>query len=114
MIPSLSSSTSAIQAAMKMLDASAKNTANADTDGYKKEKVQLNESKGVGVVANTEKSNEPGPKYQDPAGNIVEGSNVNLIEEVASQIEAENYMKLNVAVLKTASEMEEHLIDILA
>ena len=114
MIPSISSSASAIRVALTMMEASANNTANADTAGYKKDKVSLNESKNVGVVAKTEKSNEPGPKIKDSYGNAVEASNVNYTEEVAAQIQAKNMAALNAAVLKTADEMEKNLIDVFA
>lgn len=114
MIPSLSSSASAIRAALTMMEASANNTANADTAGYKKDKVSLNEGKNVGVVAKVEKSNEPGPKIKDSYGNVVEASNVSYTEEVATQIQAKNMVALNAAVLKTEDEMQKNLIDVFA
>ncbi|MBI5903524.1 MAG: hypothetical protein HZB84_08600 [Deltaproteobacteria bacterium] len=114
MVPSVSSSVSAIKAAFTMMEASANNTANADTAGYKKDKVSLNEGKGVGVVAKVEKSNEPGQKIKDSYGNVAEASNVNYTEEAATQIQAKNMAALNVAVLKTQDEMEKNLIDIFA
>ncbi len=97
-----------------MMEASANNTANADTAGYKKDKVSLNEGKGVGVVAKVEKSNESGPKIKDSYGNVVEASNVDYVEEAATQIEAKNMAALNVAVLKTEDEMQKNLIDVFA
>lgn len=97
-----------------MMEASANNTANAETAGYKKDKVSLNESKGVGVVAKVEKSNESGPKIKDSYGNVAEASNVDYVEEAATQIEAKNMAALNVAVIKTQDEMQKNLIDVFA
>lgn len=97
-----------------MMEASANNTANADTAGYKKDRVSLSEGKGVGVVAKVEKSNEPGQKIKDAYGNMVEASNVDYVEEAATQIEAKNMVALNTAVLKTQDEMQKSLIDVFA
>lgn len=97
-----------------MMEASANNTANADTAGYKKEKVSLNEGKGVGVVAKIEKSNGSSPKIKDAYGNVAEASNVDYAEEAAAQIEAKNMVALNAAVIKTQDEMQKNLIDVFA
>lgn len=114
MVPSVGSSVSAIRAALTMMEASANNTANADTAGYKKDKVSLNEGKNVGVVARVEKSKEPGPKIKDSYGDAVEASNVDYAEEAVTQIQAKNMVAMNAAVLKTEDEMQKNLIDVFA
>lgn len=113
MVSSISSSLSGIKAAFELQNASAKNTANANTDGYKKDIVTLSETKDGGVETTTSKSDSPGYLY-DKSGNLVESSNVNYADEAVSQINAKHMLKANLAALKTADEMQESVIDILA
>ncbi len=114
MISETSSSLSGVSASVKRLEASANNIANLSTDGFKKDTVIQSEGKSGGVVVHIEKSLTPGPQLPGPDGESVEGSNVDLAEEVTNQIRAEIDLKANLEVLETADEMEESIIDLYA
>lgn len=114
MIPAIASSLSGMRAAFKMLDVSASNTANMNTDGYKRKKVELSEGMDSGVVVNINTDNGPGRKYRGPDGEMVESSNTDYVEEVASQITAKHYLKANAAAFKTADDMQGILLDTFA
>ncbi len=114
MIPALGSSISGINAAFKMLDVSANNTANLNTDEFKAKRVIFNEGKSGGVSTNVKTNDNPGAYYLAENGSIAEGSNVNIAEEILNQIVARNFMDANVAAFKTADEMYQNILDILA
>lgn len=109
-----SSSVSGIQAALNVLGVSSHNTANINTDGFKKQHASLNEGNNGGVAVKIVESTEPGPLYQHAHGNIVEASNVGLSEEIAGQISAKHLFTANVAVLKTSDGVQKSLLDIVA
>jgi flagellar basal-body rod protein FlgC len=111
---SFSSSVFGIQAAFHIMSVSAHNTANINTDGYKKQRVSLSEGNHGGVMVNIRESSEPGPGYQHANGNISEASNVEISEEIPIQIGAKHLLSANVAVLKTSEEMQKSLLDIIA
>lgn len=113
MISPFSSSVSGINAAFRMLDVSANNTANMNTDGFKKDSLSLREDENGGVVVSISKTGSPGPKYENYKGNTVEASNADYAEEAAILITAKHYLKANIAAFKTADEMQKSVIDIL-
>ncbi|MDP2690396.1 MAG: hypothetical protein Q8P48_09855 [Deltaproteobacteria bacterium] len=113
MISSIGSSLSGIRAAFRLIDASAHNTANVNTDGFKGHTVRLSEAKGGGVAAIAGTSTAPGPLYMDSYGNINEASNTSLADEAGSIIIARHMLRANLAALKTAEEMEKSVIDTL-
>jgi flagellar basal-body rod protein FlgC len=108
------SSITAIKAAFGTLSASAHNTANINTDGFKKERTILGENKQGGVSAKTGVSKEAGTLYQNSDGKMVEDSNVEISEEIANQMLAKHLLSANIAVLKTTNDIEKDLINILA
>jgi len=110
----ISSSLSGIRAAVTMIEASANNTANANTNGYKKKTVALNEGENGGVVASVKTSTSPGISYIDTYGNAFEASTVDYAFEAVSRMTAKHMLSANIAALKTADEMERSVIDILA
>ncbi|MBI4948872.1 MAG: hypothetical protein HY955_01865 [Deltaproteobacteria bacterium] len=110
----ISSSLSGIRAAVAMIEASAGNTANANTNGYRKKTVALNEGDKGGVVASVKTSTSPGISYADTYGNVFEASTVDYAEEAVNQMTAKHMLYANIATLKTVDEMEKSVIDILA
>lgn len=112
MISPLSSCAAGIKAAYRMMDASANNTANINTDGYKKQTVHMNET-GSGVIVTLGRDNSSGPYYQKN-GAIIEGSNSEYTEEAVSQITAVNMLKANTAAFRCADEMQRCALDIKA
>ena len=114
MITGLSSAISGMQAAYTKINASAHNTANISTDGFKKQRVLLSEARNGGVTTSIETVDDPGPSYLSQSGAVVEASNVDLLEEVVDQITAKHAFKANAAVYKTSYEMQDSILDILA
>lgn len=113
MLSSVYASVSGIKAAFRMLDVSAHNTANMDTDGFKKETARLGEGAEGGVVVTIGLDTSSGGLYQSN-GRLVEASNVNYADEVVSQIISKHYLSANIAAFKTAGDMERSLLDIKA
>lgn len=111
---SFSSSVSSIQTALNVISVSAHNTANINTDGFKKQRTSLSESNTGGITLKREESTEPGPLYRHADGNMVEASNVDLSEEIIRQISAKHLFSANIVVFKTADKMEKGIIDIFA
>jgi flagellar basal body rod protein FlgG len=111
---SFNSSISGIRAATDMLNVSAHNIANINTDGYKKQHVNLRGNDGNGVIADITESTEAGPLYKDTRGDTVETSNVNYIEEVVTQIKARHLLSANAAAIKYTNEAQESIMDIIA
>ena len=107
-------SQSGIRAANDALRASANNLANINTNGFKKDIVNLRDVKGGGVESNISKSDEAGATFKTDDGTVVERSNVDLTEEVVNQIVAKNQITANVTALKTGLETDSEILDILA
>jgi flagellar basal-body rod protein FlgC len=114
MISAFGSSISGMNAAFKMMDVSAHNTANVNTDEFKAQRVTFSENKSGGVSTNVDTDDSTGAYYLAENGTIAESSNVNIAEEILNQIIARNTMDANVAAFKTADEMAQSLLDILA
>ncbi len=114
MSSSFSSSISGVRAATDMLSVSAHNTANINTDGFKKQRVNLREDLGSGVIADVTESTEADSLYTNTEGNTVETSNVNYIDEVMTQINAKHLLSANAAAIKYTAEAQKSIIDIIA
>lgn len=113
MISSVTSSVSAIKAAIKTYEVSARNTANVNTDGYKKDTARISEGE-YGVVVSIEKGGAIKDKYGDSDNKKVKPSDVNMAEETTEQINAKHMISYNAAVIKTADEMTGSLLDVFA
>ncbi len=111
---SFNSSVSGIRAATDMLSISAHNTANINTDGYKKLRVNLREDHDSGVIVDITENTEAGSLYKNKRGDIVEASNVNYAEEIVTQINARHLLSANAAAIKHIDEAHESLMDIIA
>lgn len=99
MSSSLRISQTGMQASMDMLNVSANNLANLNTEKFKKDIARPTEGKNGGVVVNIGKSNETA---------------VNEVEEVVNQIIAGHMFTANSVVFKTADEILGELLDIIA
>ncbi len=97
-----------------MLSTSAHNIANINTDGYKKQHVNLRGDYGSGVIAGITESTEAGSLYINKRGETVETSNVNYIEEVVTQINARHLLSANAAAIKYTAEAQKSIMDIIA
>ena len=115
MISAIRSTISALFALQKKLDSTANNVANIETDGYKKERVTMEEQKPSGVKANVEKIDTPGPQVleQTERGEVlVEKSNVELAEEMPNLLITQRSFEANLKMLKTEDEMVGSLLDV--
>ena len=106
---SFNSSVSGIRAAIDMLGISAHNTANINTDGYKKQRVNLRDDHDSGVIVDITESTEKGSLYKNKRGDMVEASNVNYVEEIVAQINARHLLSANAAAIKRTDEAQESL-----
>lgn len=107
-------SLSAIYASVELMNVSAHNTANINTDGYERVNATLNEGKNGGVVVTIGSSEQTGPAYQVQATAEPAPSNVNYADEAVNQIIAERMLQANLEVIRTLDEMEGSVIDLLA
>lgn len=113
MFEAIGSALSGLRAAITQLDVSANNVANSDTDGFKASEAVNSEGPGGGVVVNVVTTSREGALRVEDGEEVV-ASNVNLVEETVDQIIAEHSVGVNGAVIKTAQETEEHLLDLFA
>ena len=95
----IDNSLSAINAYSTMLNNTANNIANVNTEGYKPFDTTLQDNTGGGVSAST---------TRDP-----NADRVDLSKEVVDMMIAKNGVQANVAVIRTASETQKSVIDML-
>jgi flagellar basal body rod protein FlgG len=114
MLSPVNLSLSGIHAAFDILNVSANNVANSNSDGFKKDTVKLSEGRDGGVTTTVEKSSTPGPLYQSTTGTLIEASNVDLAEEMVAQMSSSHLLSANIAAYKTADEMHSALLDLFA
>ena len=114
MINGISSGLSALQAIQKKVDSIADNTANLNTDGFKKTKVTLAE--GVqGVVAHVQRVENQGALAYEQTGDgqtLVEKSNVDPGEELPDLMMSRRALQANIKTIQAQDEMTGHLLDI--
>lgn len=113
MISAIHSSLSGIDTSLKRIKISVHNIANLSSNGFKKDTLLQGERGTGGVVVHIEKSLNPSPQIPSPDGTIVEGSNVDLSEEVVDQIISKAALDANLAALTSVLEAEQSLIDII-
>jgi flagellar hook protein FlgE len=99
MVDTINSSLSAVKAYGTMLNNTANNVANVNTEGYKTFETTMQENTGGGVSASTTRDSNT--------------DRVDLSKEAVDLITAENGMKANIAVVRTASETQKSVIDML-
>lgn len=117
MISGISSSLSALQAFTKKVEVSANNTANVNTDGFKKDTVTLGEGSSGGVTATVRKVATPGPlaQVQTTEGEkMVEQSNVELGEEIPSTMVSQRAFEANLKAIQTQDQMTKSVLNIIA
>ena len=108
------SSISGIRAAIDMLDVSANNIANINSEGYKKQHVNLSQDQHGQVAVNITESSKANSFYKTVEGDVVEESKVNFFKEIVVQIKAKNLLYANLAAIKRADEAQKSLMDIMA
>ncbi len=116
MLSSISSSLSLLQAVQVRRNVSAHNTANLQTEGFKKSRVDFQEAPGGGVRPSVSRVETPGvplPPTQG-TGTLGEGSNVNLVEEMTGMLVSEKMTQAAVTVIRSEDDRLGTLLDIVA
>lgn len=117
MISSLSTTLSALGAFGQKMGVTAHNTANVDTQGFKKSRVTLTEDLNGGVRAETVQPNAPGYSDMPEAVNgrpDKEPSDVDMAEEITQAALTKRFYQANLKMVETQDEMLATVLDILA
>ncbi len=115
MISAINSSLSALHAFTEKTESIADNTANVNTDGFKKTRVTLHEGEQNSVVPQVNRINTPGPIVYEQAAdgeNLVEKSNVDLGEELPEMMLTSRFYQANIKMVQVEDEMLGTLLDI--
>jgi flagellar basal-body rod protein FlgC len=94
----------------------ASNIANINTEGFKKSRVTLQEAANGGVQVTLSQVNLPGVPLGMNAetGEVSESSSVDLAESFVDQRVTTHTFAANATTVRTAAEMQQTLLDILA
>ncbi len=117
MISGISAGLSALKALTVKTNSIADNTANVNTDGFKKTRVTLHEgAPGGGTVsAYVQRLNTPGPQVYEQTSQgetLIEKSNVELTEELPALMLNRRYFEANIKTIQTQDQMLGSLLDI--
>ena len=115
MIAGIYSSLSGLSAAQTRITTAAHNTANANTDGFKKQRTLHQEVEPQGVATTIEQVNTPGPVIQrdtDTGVVDVELSNVDLAEEAVNLLVGKRHYEANLRALDLQNQTLGSLLDI--
>lgn len=115
MINGISAALSGLTSLQKKNESIANNTANVNTDGYKKTRVTLQEELPQGVSTNVSQIDTPGPMALERTTEgevMVEQSNVDLGEEIPQQLLTKRFFQANLKTIQVHDEMLGSLIDI--
>lgn len=117
MVSGIYSSLSGLAAAQTKINAVAHNTANANTDGFKKHRALNQEVQPQGGVTTTvEQVNTPGPAvFRETENGLTqfEGSNVDLGEEAVNLLIGKRFYEANLRALKIQNDTVGSVLDIL-
>jgi flagellar basal-body rod protein FlgC len=104
----------ALRALDKKTEVTANNTVNANTDGFKKGRVDTEEACPAGVKVTISRTDTPGTPLPAEAGSMDprESSNVSLEEEMRDLITTPHLYRANIEVIRTEDEMQGTLLDI--
>ena len=121
LIATLSYSASGMEAQAARLRHVAENISNADTPGYRRKLVSFNENIGDSTVeagpvrldrSPLDRVYDPGNPLSDASGHY-DGSNVDLVVEVADAREAQRSYEANLKIFDQARSMTQGLFDLL-
>ena len=115
MISGVYSALTGLYGFQKKAESSANNTANINTDGYKKTRVTLEDTKPQGVKPNVERIETPGPLVYEQTSEgktLVEKSNVDLSYEIPNMMLSRRFYQANIKTIQIQDEMLGSLLDI--
>lgn len=115
MIAGMASALSGIQAGGRMLSVGANNIANAQTEGFMRTRVLPKESSPGGVTVTLDRDVGPGSQLFSPGDSLMlrKGSNVDLGEEIISNLQAVNLIEANIASARIQDRVLGSLLDII-
>jgi flagellar basal-body rod protein FlgC len=114
MISALNSTVSALRAFVTKLGVTADNIANANTDGFKKNRVTFQTDQSGGVRVEIRRDETPGFRYDVTENGVTlekETSNVDLTEEIPNLMVTKRAYQANLKTLETQDEMLGSLLD---
>lgn len=117
MLSAINTAVSGLQAYSLKTQATANNVANLNTDGFKRDVVTLSSQAPQGVSARAGKDQSPGPLVEQNTSNgteMVEQSNVDLVQEMPDLIMEKNGFSANIKTLQTTDQVMEALINLKA
>lgn len=106
-------SISALKALGTRQATTANNIANSETKEFKKSRTVLEEGSNGAVTAKSQPINTPGTMINQTDGTLEEMSNVDLVEEVTNMITTKHAYEANLKALKTTTEMEDSVLDLI-
>jgi flagellar basal-body rod protein FlgC len=117
----LSLASSGMEAQSRRLRHVSENIANADTAGYRRKTIGFEEAMGTGLVETSRVRLDPRPleRVFDPANPLADdtghydGSNVDLVIEIADAREAQRSYEANLKVFDQARQMTQGLFELL-
>ncbi|MDT3779998.1 hypothetical protein PJI16_20765 [Nitrospira sp. MA-1] len=115
MIAGMASALSGIQTGGRILSVGAHNTANAQTESFKRIRaLPVESSAGNGVRVTLQTDERPGPQFLSSVDSISlrEGSNVDLGKEIISNLQAVNLIEANIASTRIQDKIFGSLLDI--
>ena len=115
MISGIQSSLNALQAFSKKQESIADNTANVNTDEFKKTRVTFTADGPQSPVPQVSTINTPGPMVFEQTASgyeMVEKSNVDIAEEIPQSMINQRAFEANVKMVQAADEMIGSLLDI--
>ena len=118
MVSGIYNSLSGLAAAQTKINAVAHNSANANTDGFKKHRALNQEVQPQGGVTTTvvEEVNTPGPvlfRETETGLTQFEGSNVDLAEEAVNLLIGKRFYEANLRALKIQNDTVGSVLDII-
>jgi flagellar hook protein FlgE len=117
MINGVQAALSGLHALTTRVEKNANNVANMQTQGFKKDRVLLSERYPQGVEATVGKMTFPGPygvEMTERGYELVEQSNVDLVEEIPDLLLNKNGFSANLKTIETVNQMTQSLLDIKA
>jgi flagellar basal-body rod protein FlgC len=115
MLSGISSGLSALKAIQTRTQSTANNTANVNTDAFKKTRVTMLEDAPQGVTTNVQRMETPGAMVYETTQNgevLVEKSNVDLTAEMPQMMIDRRAFQANIKTLQAQDEMLGSLLDI--
>ena len=115
MVDSIGNSVAALKAFGTKMEVTAKNVANANSDGFKKSRAALTEDAAGGVSTDVQRIETPGPSIvsvENGHETKRELSNVDLTEEMTEMIVTQHGYNANLKTIETEDEMLGAALDI--